>query len=223
MPVKKSGNLPLEAIPTLPKFFDKTRLDSPEFAKYIYDIKFKQSGKTVHGMSLDGYVHAAQPYLKSIKSEILHYGHTTEKRPLSCVVKATVTLSYRPSEDAEPVDITVEAMGDGDAQDVPTSGSLVRTVETRALNRAFARLLDTSKADLNNEFVGEEEYGSIANTELNDNNRPHRTSPQDISARNDQRRMEAELDADQATDGENVEHVQNETKAKEIFKGGLDW
>jgi len=215
--------LPLEAIPTLPKFFDKSRLETSEFAKYIYDIKFKQSNKTVHGLSLDGYVYAAHPYLKSIKSEILHYGHTTDKRPLSCVVKATVTLSYRPSEDADPIDITVEAMGDGDVQDVPNSGSLVRTVETRALNRAFARLLDTSKADLNNEFIGEDELGSLANTEANDN-RSGRTSPQDIKARKEQKYMndgdELDNDADQAP--ERLEYTNSEGD-KITKEPGLDW
>jgi hypothetical protein len=221
VPIKKAM-LP-EAIPTLPNFFDKTRLNGGEFDKYIYEIKFKQSGKTVRGMALDGYIHMVHPYLKSIKSEMIHYGHTTEKRPLSCVVKAIVTVSYRPNEDSDPIDITVEGLGDGDTTDVPTSGSLVRTVETRALNRAFARLLDTSKADLNNEFVGEEEYGSLVNQEVDDTPRnSHRTSPQDISARKDKERMEAELDADNTTVGKR-EPAGSEGEETESGSDDDDW
>jgi hypothetical protein len=200
MPVRKSTGI-VEAIPTLPEFFDKRRLESGEFDRYIYEIPFKKSGKTVRGMSVDGYVHAMHPYLKSIKSELLYYGVAGEKRSiLSCVVRATVTLSYRPNEDSDPVEITFEGLGDGDVQDVPTSGSLVRTVETRAINRALSRMSGISKSDLNNEFVGEEEYGTIAQTEIDDTKetRSYRESPQESKARKEAKYMNDgdELDSD---------------------------
>jgi hypothetical protein len=210
LPVRKTTLTP-DAIPTLPNFFDKERLYSGDFDKYIYTIPFKKTGKEVRGMSADGYINAIHPYLKGIRSEILHYGFANEKRAvLSCVVRVTVTVSYKPSEDSDPIEVSIEGLGDGDVQDVPTGGSLVRTVETRALNRALSRLLNVSKADLNNEFTGEDEYGTQAPVEFDDN---HRKSPQEIKAEREKKYYPGdELDADQATERRDISDSEGEAK-----------
>jgi hypothetical protein len=225
MPVRSSKNNGLEAIPTIPIFFDKTRLKSGgEFDKYIYEIVFKKSGKSARGMAVGGYIHAMRPYLKSIKSEILHYGLVSEKRPiLSCVVKCTVTISYKLDEDGDPINITFEGIGDGDVQDVPTSGSLVRTVETRALNRALERASGISKSDLNNKFVGEDEYGSAATMEIDDEPR-RRKSPQELKAEREKKYTDDgdELDDNQTLDDGNVSDIKGET-ASDSEEKEIDW
>lgn len=214
-PVRK--NTELVPISTLPVFFDKARLLNPEFDKYYYEIKFKKSGKTVRGMTVAGHLHAIHPFLKSIKSDIVQYGLLDRRNILSCVVKVTVTVSYKPSEDSEPIDVVVEAFGDGDVQEAPSAAVLVRTAETRALNRALERLLDVSKADFNNEFVGEDESGTPATREIDDENHreTYRKSPQEIKAEKEKKYADDgdELDADQASDNGNVSNTAGSTKA----------
>lgn len=152
-------------VTTFPDIFDKARLKGDEFKKYIYEIPFKIKGggtKTARGMTAAGNVHAIHPYLKSINSELLHYGTVGQRNIMCCVVKVTVTINSK-SDDSSDGDITVSALADGDVTGVPSADTLVRTVETRALNRALERLLDISKADLNangNDEPDEEEYGT---------------------------------------------------------------
>lgn len=149
--------------PTFPQIFDKCRLNTNEFKRYIYEIPFKIKGggtKISRGMTAAGHIHAAHPYLKSIKSEILNYGTVGARNILSCVVRVTVTLC--PDASRPDNEIVVQALADGDVTSVPSADTLVRTVETRAINRAFERLLDLSKSDLNDdiEAVDEEEHGT---------------------------------------------------------------
>lgn len=147
-----------------PKIFDKTRLKNGEFDKYIYEIPFKVKGggtRTSRGMTAAGLIRAIHPYLESISSEIIHYGSAGEGRKLlTCVVRVTITICVKPDgENARR--ITVQAIADGDVTGVPSADTLVRTVETRAMNRALERLLDLSKADLNSDSaVDEEEHGT---------------------------------------------------------------
>ena len=101
----------------------------------------------------------------------------------------------------------------------PQRGSLVRTVETRALNRALGRLLDVSKADLNNEFVGEEEYGTLTHERHRKQSR--RKSPQEIKAERDKKYMEDELDADQATERGDISDSSGETHKR--AEDPIDW
>ena len=150
---------------TFPDLFDKSRLSENEFKKYIYEIPFKIKGggtKTARGMTAAGNIHAIHPFLKSIHSELLHYGTVGQRNIMCCVVRVTVTINAKSNESSDG-DITVSALADGDVTGVPSADTLVRTVETRALNRALERLLDISKADLNstaNDEPDEEEYGT---------------------------------------------------------------
>lgn len=156
----KSGD---EAIaPVKPTFFDKAKLPTDEFKNHIYLIEFKRSKKKVRDMALSGYIHAINPYLKSIESEVLHYGVPQGRNALSAVVRCTITVSFKTSVHGTPSvnDMKFSALGDGDITDVPSAGTLIRTVETRALKRAIARALDISKVDFNEEFVPEDEIGS---------------------------------------------------------------
>lgn len=136
--------------PTFPSIFDNSRLTTGEFKKYIYEIPFKVKGggtRVAKGMTAAGHIRAIHPYLKSISSEVIHYGTTGQRNILSCVVKVTVAISLS-SGQSDRI-IVVEALADGDVTGVPSADTLVRTVETRALNRALGRLLDVSNADLN--------------------------------------------------------------------------
>jgi hypothetical protein len=131
--------------------FDKSRLTSDEFKKYIYEIPFKNKGggvKKVKGMTAAGYIHAIHPHLRSIKSEVISHGTVGARNILACVVKVTVTIS--PDLDHPDRVVMIEGLADGDLTGVPSADTLVRTVETRALNRALGRVLDVSNADLNN-------------------------------------------------------------------------
>jgi hypothetical protein len=136
---------------TFPVIFDKSRLTGDEFKRYIYEIPFKMKGggtRVAKGMTAAGHIRAIHPYLKSISTELLHYGTVGTRNILSCVVKVTVAISLSPGH-ADQI-IVVDAIADGDVTGVPSADTLVRTVETRALNRALGRLLDLSNADLNN-------------------------------------------------------------------------
>jgi len=186
-------------MPIKPTFFDKKGLNTPEFGRYVYEIAFKKSGKTVRDMNVAGYVHALNPYIKSIQSELLHYGVTGDGRILRAVVRSTVTVSFKTSDHSTGVtnDLVYTALGDGDVTDVPSAGTLVRTVETRALKRALARVMDISKADLNEGFIEEDEIGTpLNNGRDGDENKSAsgRKSPQDI-AREHQREMDEKEEA----------------------------
>ena len=152
-----------EPTPTFPSIFDKSRLSGDEFKRYIYEIPFKVKGggtRVAKGMTAAGHIRAIHPYLKSISSELLHYGNVGQSNILSCVVKVTVAISLSPGQSDKL--IVVDAIADGDVTGVPSADTLVRTVETRALNRALGRLLDLSNADLNspNGEPYEEESGT---------------------------------------------------------------
>lgn len=153
-------------LPVKPIFFDKKKLGTKEFKNYIYEIEFKKSGKKVNDMNVAGYIHALSPYLKGIHSELIHYGVIGDGRILRAVVRSTVTVSFKTSEHSTGVtnDMTFTALADGDVTNAPSSDTLVRTVETRALKRALARVMDISKADLNEDFVEEDEIGTPLNT-----------------------------------------------------------
>ena len=146
--------------PTFPQIFDKSRIVSGEFDRYIYKIPFKIKGggqKIAKGMTAAGNIHAIHPYLKQITSELLHYGTIGERKILCCVVRVTITIRVPPYGDK-----TVSALADGDLTGVPSADTLVRTTETRALNRAMERLLDIAKVDFNDPTLGidEEESGT---------------------------------------------------------------
>jgi len=147
--------------PTFPAIFDRNLLESDEYKRFIYSIPFKnkKTGEVSYkkGITVSGLIRAVHPYLKSINSEILHYGAPEGRKIVSCVVKVTVTLEL-PSKQ----EIKVSALADGDVTGVPSADTLVRTTETRALSRALERLLDVSKADLNPESDSpdEEERGT---------------------------------------------------------------
>jgi hypothetical protein len=131
---------------TFPDIFDKARLKSDEFKRYIYEIPFKTKGGGVRiakGMTAAGHIRAIHPYLKSVQSEMLHYGTVGARNIMCCVIRVTVVISVDDEE------YTVQALADGDVTGVPSADTLVRTVETRALNRCLGRLLDLSNADLN--------------------------------------------------------------------------
>jgi hypothetical protein len=193
-----------EVLPIKPLLFDKANLSKPDFANYLYEIEFKKSGKKVRDMSLAGYIHAIAPYLKSVHSELLHYGMVGDRKIVSAVVRSTIVVSYRTSAMSGCLnDMTFQALADGDVTNVPSFDTLVRTVETRALKRAIARALDISKVDMNSNFVDEEEIGTPLNknddySDKSENaHKPaFRKSPQEI-AKEKQRRVddnEAALD-----------------------------
>jgi hypothetical protein len=194
-------------LPFKPILFDKTKLTKKEFANYLYEIEFKKSGTKVRDMSLAGYIHAINPYLKDVQSEVIHYGFVGDRKILCAVVKCTITVTYKssPMAGASINEMKFSALADGDATNVPSSDTLVRTVETRALKRAIARALDVSKVDLNDEFIDEEEIGTPMNGDDNKEETPRtssRKSPQQISA--EKRRKQEEKEAQAEIDDENA-------------------
>lgn len=189
-------------LPVKPILFDKKRLSTPEFKNYIYEIVFKKSGLKVRDMNLAGYIHAISPYLKGIQSEVVNYGFVGEQRILRVTVRSTITVSFKSSEHSTGVtnDMTFTALADGDVTNAPSSDTLVRTVETRALKRAIARALDISKADLNENFVEEDEIGTPLNMngidEAAEKENPHKKSPQDISREKERKISDANAEAE---------------------------
>lgn len=194
-------------LPVKPTLFDKRRLGNKEFANYIYEIAFKKSAKTVRDMNLAGYINAISPYLKSVNSELVHYGYLGENRILRAVVRSTITVSFKTSDHSTGVtnDMTFTALADGDSTNAPSSDTLVRTVETRALKRAIARALNISKADLNENFVEEDEIGTPLNMsgtdEVADREKSHRKSPQDIANERKRKEEEEENEAENEASG----------------------
>ena len=190
-----------DILPFTPVLFDKSRLSSKEFENYMYEIKFKKSGKSIKDMSLAGYIHAISPYLKSIKSEVIQFGWIGERKVMSAVVKTTIVVTYKTSASctggAMTNEMSFDALADGDATAVPSVDVLVRTVETRALKRAIARALDISKSDFNEGFVEEEEYGTPMrnNDESGDEVKPSRKTPQSIAAVKEQEMKDRETNA----------------------------
>ncbi len=187
-------------LPIKPILFDKTKLGSKEYANYLYEIEFKKSAKKVRDMSLAGYVHAIHPYLRDVQSEVIHYGFVGDRKIMSAVVRSTITVSYKTSAMSGLLnDMKFTALADGDTTNVPSSDTLVRTVETRALKRAIARALDISKVDLNDEFIDEEEVGTPLSRNGEDDT-PRETSrkksPQDIAAEKARKQKELEDDAE---------------------------
>jgi len=187
-------------LPIKPILFDKTKLGSKEYANYLYEIEFKKSAKKVRDMSLAGYVHAIHPYLKEVQSEVIHYGFVGDRKIMSAVVKSTIVVTFKSSSfGGSTNDMKFTALADGDTTNVPSSDTLVRTVETRALKRAIARALDISKVDLNDEFVDEEEVGTPINREHEDDSEPKkspkRKSPQEISAEKAKKQKDLEDEA----------------------------
>lgn len=194
MALKKDTDI----LPFSPILFDKSRLMAKEFEPYIYEIKFKKSGKTIKDMSLPGYMHAIQPYLKSVNSEMLHLGYLGERKVVSCVVKSTISVTYKTASSCTGGSLTNEmtfcAMGDGDVTEVPSSDVLVRTVETRALKRAIARALDISKSDFNaGQFVVD--VDEMPREDSDEDVKPARRSPQSIAAENEQKMKDRETSA----------------------------
>jgi len=197
MSLKKDEN---EVLPFTPKLFNKSRLSTKEFEPYMYEIKFKKSGKSVKDMSLAGYLHAISPYLKSINSEMLQLGYQGDRKVVSCVIKCTIVVTYRSAGSCSggmlSNEATFVALADGDVTAVPSSDTLVRTTETRALKRAIARALDISKSDFNEGYVEEEEYGTpMRNEDSDEEVKPARRSPQEIFAAKEQEMKDLETNA----------------------------
>jgi hypothetical protein len=174
-----------EILPVKPIFFDKAKLSTDEFKNYLYEIQFKKSGLKIRDMTLAGYIHAISPYLKGIQSEVVHYGTVGDRKILCAVVRSTITVSYKTSSAGGSLnDMQFTALADGDVTNVPSSDTLVRTVETRAIKRAIARAIDVSKSDLNENFVEEEEIGTPSDI-MDKSTQPkisYRKSPQEIAA-----------------------------------------
>ena len=187
-------------LPVKPTLFDKKKLSTDEFKNYIYEIEFKKSGKKVRDMSAIGYIHAITPFLRGVNSEVLHFGTVGDRKIMSAVVKCTITVSFKTSAHGtiSMNDMQFSALADGDVTSVPSSDTLIRTVETRALKRAIARALDISKVDFNDEFIDEEETGTPLNRNDDDGaEAPHkpafRKTPQEI-AREKERKRQEEID-----------------------------
>jgi hypothetical protein len=192
-------------LPIKPILFEKAKLSSKEFANYLYELDFKK--KKVRDMSLAGYIHAIHPYLRDVQSEVIHYGYVGDRKIMSAVIKCTITVSYKTSAMSGILnDMKFTALADGDTTNVPSSDTLVRTVETRALKRAIARALDISKVDLNDEFVDEEEIGTPMNGDSNDDtpSTHKRKTPQDIAAEKRRKQEELERQAEQEDNDENA-------------------
>jgi hypothetical protein len=164
--------------PYKPKLFDTSKISSEEYKPYIYSIKF--SGKEVKGLSAEGYIHAIQPYLEVLETDLvkLEYVPRTEKTSgyFYAVVKVTLHLKFKtdpdePDADAHPV--VVSAFGDGDSKEAKDPAALVRIVETRAMKRAVARALDLGAKDINkiidqgNDEITEDETGTPIEKEYN--------------------------------------------------------
>jgi hypothetical protein len=184
-----------KVIPIKPILFDKKRLSTEEFKNYIYEIQFKKSGLKVRDMALSGFINAISPYLKSVNSEVIHYGTVGDRKIVSAVVRSTIVVSYRTSAMSGCLnDMTFTALADGDVTNVPSFDTLIRTVETRALKRAIARALNISKVDFNESFIDEEEMGTSLS----------RKSPQDIASEKQRKIDDEERDAE-LDDGRNNE------------------
>lgn len=202
-------------LPVKPPFFDKKKLGSDEFKNYIYEIEFKKSGKKVRDMSATGYIHAITPFLRGVDSEVVHFGTVGDRKIMSAVVKCTITVSFKTSAHGtiSMNDMQFSALADGDVTSVPSSDTLIRTVETRALKRAIARALDISKVDFNDEFVEEDEIGTPLNKYNDDSDKSENThkpafkkTPQEIAKEKERKRQE-EIDEAELEDGRNDESL----------------
>ena len=153
--------------PYKPTLFDVNKISSEEYSRYIYSIKF--SGKDVKGLSAEGYIHAIQPYLEQLDSDLvkLEYVPRTEKTSgyFYAVVKVTLHLKFK--TDASSISgtpITISAFGDGDSKEAKDPAALVRIVETRAMKRAVARALDLGAKDIN-KIINQKDDGEISEDE----------------------------------------------------------
>jgi hypothetical protein len=205
---------------TIPSLFNRERLKTEEFKPFIYTIPFRKKNprtgqvETVpaHGIVAAGLIRAVHPYLKSIESELLHYGTPEGRKILSCVIKVTVhvEVTARVNGEYKTHQIKISALADGDVTGVPSADTLVRTVETRALNRALERLLDVSKSDLNPDasLQDEEEYGTpLSLSEKMEAQKKKR----DALAAEEDAASEEEDDADKAAEGRDMGESEPET------------
>lgn len=205
-----------KVLPIKPVLFDKKKLMSSEYANYLYEIEFKKSGKTVRDMSLAGYIHAIHPYLKDVHSEVIHFGFVGDRKIMSAVVRSTITVTFKTSSMTGGTlnEMKFTALADGDATNVPSSDTLVRTVETRALKRAIARALDISKVDMNDNFIDEEEIGTPL-SKNGDADAPEeapqksikRKSPQEIAAEKRRKEENAEAQAEEDAENESADNL----------------
>lgn len=219
-----------KVLPVKPTFFDKKRLSTDEFKNYIYEIEFKKTGKKVRDMSAVGYIHAITPFLKGVHSELLHYGTVGDRKIMAAVVRSTITVSYKTSNigTGSGNDMTFTALADGDATNVPSSDTLIRTVETRALKRAIARALDISKVDLNEDFVEEDEIGTSLNKREDDEieiqHKPaFRKTPQEIAREKERKRQEQEEIDDTDKEVELDEELAKATRDPYSGSTDSDW
>lgn len=169
--------------PYKPKLFDVNKISSEEYQRYIYTIKF--AGKEVKGLSAEGYMHAIQPYLEELESNLVHFEHVPRTEKTSgyfiAVVKVTLRLKFKTSENSvSGTPVVVDAFGDGDSKEAKDPAALVRIVETRAIKRAVARALDLGAKDINkiinqkdDEDITEDETGTPIEKEYN----PGATTP----------------------------------------------
>jgi ketosteroid isomerase-like protein len=172
-----------EVYPYKPKLFDTSKISSEEYKPYIYSIKF--SGKEVKGLSAEGYVHAIQPYLEVLETDLvkLEYVPRTEKTSgyFYAVVRVTLHLKFKTDENEPDMDahtVVVSAFGDGDSKEAKDPAALVRIVETRAMKRAVARALDLGAKDINrlinqkdDEDITEDETGTPIEREYSPGNK----------------------------------------------------
>jgi len=166
-----------EIYPYKPKLFDANKISSEEYQRYIYSIKF--GGKDVKGLSAEGYIHAIQPYLEELESDLvkMEYVPRTEKTSgyFYAVVKVTLHLKFKTdSNSISGTPIKISAFGDGDSKEAKDPAALVRIVETRAMKRAVARALDLGAKDINkiinqkgDDEINEDETGTPIEKEYN--------------------------------------------------------
>ena len=119
--------------------------------RFIYTMKF--DGKPVRDLKAEGYYDAIWKYLRAMETEILYYGTHGSGQAIFCVVRARVRVSINGHT------IEATALADGHSGEV-SDEQLVRHVETRALKRACARVVNIPRIHFNDEEFGEEETGT---------------------------------------------------------------
>jgi hypothetical protein len=133
----------------MPTIFDKTRLATPEFARYIY----KGKGGT-RDMNLSGYRHAIKDVIVGTEvRDVKFASYAYEKSSVLDETKKTQVVNLWVSvvvavktKDGE----VYEACGDANLAELNekhTENNLVRIAESRARKRAFAQALGISPED----------------------------------------------------------------------------
>jgi hypothetical protein len=118
-------------------------IDMDGIKKFIYEMNF--AGKKVKGLGVEGYYHAAYPYLKSLTTDLL-YGPSaavTNGSVLFCVACTTAVITV------DGIEKTFQALGSCGSNESRVKPEFMASVaETRAIKQVLHRALDLTRFDI---------------------------------------------------------------------------